>query len=312
MKSIVILSGIFIVLISPALTQAASKSSFVKQGNKFYIDGDYTTAIEKYTQALEQDSESDIINFNLGTAMYKSENYGQAITHLQKALLGEKEELQQKVSYNLGNALYKEGISHEQEDIKTAIQYLENALEQYESVLAIDGDEEDRDVKYNYEFVKEELERLKKKQQEQKQDQDQDQDQQQDQQQENEDKEKQNQKDSQEKSQDQQDSKNEDQDQKEEEEQKNEQQDSQQEKQNQEEQQNEEEQEPENSQQNEGNGGEENEDEVQDREYQDEGSLTPKEAQMILENYEQNEQPKRLLNVFQKQRGDWRPVGKDW
>ncbi|MBF0569912.1 MAG: hypothetical protein HQL18_03980 [Candidatus Omnitrophica bacterium] len=72
-----------------------------------------------------------------------------------------------KVHYNLGNALYKAGTAREDKDIQAAIKSLEEALPHYEKVMA--ADPKDKDAPVSHDFVKKEIERLKKKMQEQKQ-----------------------------------------------------------------------------------------------------------------------------------------------
>ena len=131
--------------------EAASPKKTVEQGNEFYAKEDYISSIAEYSTALEKDPESDIINFNLGTAYYKNQDYDKAISHFQKALLTDDEEFKKKVYYNLGNALYKSGASIEKEDTQTAMEILEQSLMQYQNVL--DLNTEDEDSKYNFDFV---------------------------------------------------------------------------------------------------------------------------------------------------------------
>jgi len=157
-------------------TAFAGKAGDVKKGNRFYLQGDYRKASDKYADALKKDQGSDIINFNMGTALYKQGDYEGALSHLQKSLLSEDAALKEKSYYNLGNALYKSGIRQENKNISTAIESLKQSLSYYEKALA--ADTKDEDAQFNYDFVKKELERLKKKDQQQKQDQKQDQQQQ--------------------------------------------------------------------------------------------------------------------------------------
>lgn len=144
--------------------EAVSPRRNVKEGNLLYKQGDYAASKEKYSEALEKVPESDIINFNLGTVLYKDEDYEKAIDHLQKSLLSEDDGLKKGAYYNLGNALYKFGVLNEENDISDAISTLEKSLSQYERAMEM---EEDDDAKHNYEFVKKELARLQIKQQQQ-------------------------------------------------------------------------------------------------------------------------------------------------
>ena len=122
---------------------AASVAGQVKQGNEFYQSGNYDQSAQKYSEALAKEPESDVVNFNLGTALYKKGEYEKAITHLQQSLLSEDKSLQQKAHYNLGNGLYKNGIARENEDINFAIGSLEQSLKQYEQSMSLDAKDED-------------------------------------------------------------------------------------------------------------------------------------------------------------------------
>jgi len=173
MKAIRFIMTSVLVLCWAGAAPAASQRSSVKQGNALYEKGDYPASIEKYEEAIKKAPESDIVNFNAGTAYYKNQDFQQAITHTQKALLSEDPQLKARAHYNLGNALYRAGIAQENKDIQAAIQDLQQALSQYEGALKIN--DKDEDARYNYEFVKKELKRLEQKQQQQQQNKQQDQ-----------------------------------------------------------------------------------------------------------------------------------------
>lgn len=145
---------------------AASKRSEVKKGNDYYSKGNYDQSIEKYKEALKKDPESDIINFNLGTALYKKEEFKEAEERLAKSLLSEDKKLKQKAFYNLGNSFYKSGIAEEARHIDQAVSDVTESVKHLESAVGLNA--EDQEAKDNYTFVQKELERLKKKQEEQK------------------------------------------------------------------------------------------------------------------------------------------------
>ncbi len=161
-KALAALIFIVFVLNVPTHALASSKVKDVNKGNEYYSEGKYQDSIEMYQKALEKDGQSDIINFNLGAALYKTEDFDQAITHFQKALLSETEDLKLKTHYNMGNAFYKGGIGRVDKDIKLAISMLQEALPHYEHV--INAQENNEDAQNNYEFVKKELELLKQQQ----------------------------------------------------------------------------------------------------------------------------------------------------
>lgn len=157
---------LFIFFSNPlSLVWAASKQSDVKKGNEYYSKAQFDQSVEKYKEALKKDPESDIINFNLGTALYKKDLQPEAQANLRKALLSENKTLKQKAFYNLGNSLYKSGIAKEDKNVDDAIKHLEESVQQLQSAVGLDP--KDEDAKSNLEFVRKELERLKKKKQQQ-------------------------------------------------------------------------------------------------------------------------------------------------
>jgi Ca-activated chloride channel family protein len=285
-KMIVYLAGgfIFVAAVFPGPACAASKRKAVSEGNALYQQGAYTDSAEKYRAALENDPESDIINFNLGTAIYKGEDYAGAVSRLRKTLLSDDAELREKGFYNLGNALYRLGLTKEKDDLIAAISSLEEALKQYEGALSLQKN--DVDAQYNYEFVKKELERLRQQQQQQRQDQEKSG--------EGQKKDQKGQQKSQEKSS----------------------QDAQQ-------QQDSQSQGPsaEDQQTEESSGAPKAQEEDQPRPSEpkpsqgqppaDARELTPKEARTLLESYQQNEEPQGLLDMSPRKR-DAAPVLKDW
>lgn len=123
--------------------------------------GDYAGSLDQYGSAVKKNAESDVVNFNLGTAYYKTGAYDKALGHLQKGVLSEQPQLRQKAHYNTGNAFYKFGIGQEEENLDLAIVSLEKSLAQYDSALKIDP--KDVDARYNQEYVSGELERLRKR-----------------------------------------------------------------------------------------------------------------------------------------------------
>jgi Ca-activated chloride channel family protein len=163
--------GLLIILIvsfsiSPCFADAQPKKG-VKKGNILYNKGEFEKALRQYEEALIDSPDSDIVNYNLGTALYKTEDYEAALEHFEKSLVTDNQSLEQKASYNLGNAAYKYGITQKESDLQRAVSLLKKSLHHYEHALELDP--EDDDAKYNYELVKKELERLEEKLKQQKQ-----------------------------------------------------------------------------------------------------------------------------------------------
>ena len=157
----------FLILIASSVEAAISRD--VKQGNRLYKAEKYEESLEKYKAILEEDPEKDIINFNAGSAYYKTKDYENAATHFRKALLGKDENLKTNAYYNLGNSLYKLGLNKEEQELESAVQLLKYSLSEYEKSLALNP--EDKVVESNHTYVSKELERLKEKLQKQQQEQ---------------------------------------------------------------------------------------------------------------------------------------------
>jgi len=157
-----ILLSILVTIFIPFLCFGAeSAKKQVKSGNLLYNKNEFNKALESYEKASQELADSDVVNFNLGAASYKLEDYDSAIKYFQKSLLSDDQMLQKKASFNLGNSKYKYGITKEDSDINSAVDLLEQALHHYQRVL--DQQIENDDGKYNYEFVQKELVRLKEK-----------------------------------------------------------------------------------------------------------------------------------------------------
>jgi len=292
--------SILLSFIGASQIEAASPRQTIKEGNLLYEQGDYIASEKKYKEALEKDTESDIINFNLGTALYKKEEYGDAVDHFQKVYLSEDDQLKQKAYYNSGNALYKIGISEEREGSATAaIPPIEQSLKQYERALEID--EYDEDTKHNYTFVQKELKRLQEIRKQEQQQGDQGEDSKQSEGQEQQQQQGQQSQNGQEQqgqgNQEQQDGQGQQQEQGDE--QKGQQQGQQ------------EEQQESDQGQGQKDGAEDNNQQNTGMQSQSASELTPQEALMLLERYQQTEEPQQPLNMQPKVNNS-SPVLNDW
>lgn len=130
-----------------------------RTGNKRYMEEQYAAAVESYEQGLASLSENaprmlryGLLN-NLGAALLKSGNIEAAGDAFTRALASAAEATDvARTSYNAGNSAY-------------AAKELESALTHYRtSLLADPGNEE---AKFNYEFVKRQLDRQQQNQQDQ-------------------------------------------------------------------------------------------------------------------------------------------------
>ena len=163
-KTAILLLVLFLTDIS---LMAQGENSFIRSGNKAFEKGEFNKAEIDYKKALEKNSNSNVGQFNLGSAIHEQKNYDESalifdnLTH--KNLTPDQ---RAKSFYNLGNSLVN-------------LQQYEQAVEAYKNSLRINpGDE---DTKYNLLYAQQML----RQQQQNEQDQDNQQDQNQDQNQQN-------------------------------------------------------------------------------------------------------------------------------
>lgn len=167
MKLITVTSVIIIAFFSVAwINPAADK---VKEGNKLYQQGKYDDAMNKYADALIDQPDLPELYFNLGNTTYRKEQYEEAIQHYSKALAGGDTLLETKINYNIGNCKYRLGSRKENTDLASAIASYREALDHYKRVMELNP--EDKDAKYNHEFIEKKIKELISRQQQQQQNQ---------------------------------------------------------------------------------------------------------------------------------------------
>ena len=129
----------------------------LRHGNKLYDQGKYKEAELDYRKALEINKESDKGKFNLGTAVYKENNFNEA-KKIFEDLSGRQldKSTKAKAYHNYGNSLLE------------SKQY-EQSIAAYKNSLL--NNPADKDTKYNLEYARS---MLKKQQQQQQQDKNQD------------------------------------------------------------------------------------------------------------------------------------------
>ena len=131
-----------------------------------YRDGKFGDAYSQFQETLKTHPESraeDRLQFDSGTAAYKSEEYGKALESFSQALLSPDNGLQSKSHYNLGNTLYQRGETQKNDDKK--LSDWTNALDHYQQTLKLEP--QNREAKENYDYVKKKIDDLKNKKQQQ-------------------------------------------------------------------------------------------------------------------------------------------------
>jgi tetratricopeptide (TPR) repeat protein len=156
---------IFIIglILIPGVVFAQSSRQKVLDGNKFFQEEKFDEANNKYRDALIDNPENPIINFNIGNTLYKKKKFEDALKDYEKSLSVDNILNQSQSYYNMGNSLYRMGK-------------LPESILAYTQALKLNPNDED--AKYNLDFV-----RAKLKEQAQNQPQNNQQQQQQDQQQ---------------------------------------------------------------------------------------------------------------------------------
>ncbi len=131
--------------------------SLNEKANTEYKNKKYQTALDLYQKAKVNHPDDPMINYNLGTALYKTNDYRQAEADLLKTIEKTTDNaLKAQAYYNLGNTQYRTGN-------------FEKAIESYQK--ALDLNPQDVDSKYNLEFLQKQKSMFDKKNQDRKKDQ---------------------------------------------------------------------------------------------------------------------------------------------
>jgi Ca-activated chloride channel family protein len=120
--------------------------SSMRKGNHLYRKGEYENALQSYQEALVQEPDNPAIHYNIARALYKMEQYDEAIGEFQMGLLNKDRNFQADVLYNIGNCNFKKGK-------------LDAAIDMYKNSLLLDH--KDTQAKQNLELclkIKEQME----------------------------------------------------------------------------------------------------------------------------------------------------------
>lgn len=159
--------GVNLILISFLLSFFSNTlSASPAKAYKAFSSNKFEEASALYKKEIQKNPENPSLNYNLGTSLYKSHNYNESLSALNKALKTQELPLQQKTFYNIGNTLYRKGQAIHQSDPQKAIELWQEAVKHYQSALELDP--KDSQTQDNIGFVKKKIEELKENQEEQK------------------------------------------------------------------------------------------------------------------------------------------------
>ncbi len=136
-------------------------------GEQAFREGDFLSASEIYSKALEKDPDNFTLHYNYGTTAYKNNLFDDAIASFSTALKSTDLDLQERAYYNRGNAHYKKGKESMQSNPQQTIKEWQEALGSYRACLELQPGAVD--ARFNYDLVEKRLKELEKQQEEQKQ-----------------------------------------------------------------------------------------------------------------------------------------------
>lgn len=146
-----------LVVLAPAPARAGAAADLVHDGNRALAGGDAKAAAERYLEALEEEPENPVIQYNLGNALYTGQQFSDADAAYGAAAGRADSALTEALSYNLGSSLFRQGRYGE-------------AADAYKRVLR--RNPADEDARWNLELAlrKQEEEEKQQEQQDQQQD----------------------------------------------------------------------------------------------------------------------------------------------
>ncbi|MBF0553031.1 MAG: tetratricopeptide repeat protein [Nitrospirae bacterium] len=159
-------AGIILTALTLVLLAGASEAGIFQdagsEGNRLNREGKYDKAIKKYDEALKKTPDSDVLNYNAGTAWYNKGDYQKALGHFIKSMSTKNPAIETRSTYNAGNSQYMIGKSIEEEkNPSEAMSSFENALQYYKR--AIELNDTDTDARRNYELTNKKIQQLKEK-----------------------------------------------------------------------------------------------------------------------------------------------------
>ncbi|MCA9415468.1 MAG: tetratricopeptide repeat protein [Candidatus Omnitrophica bacterium] len=169
-------SPMFLMLVVTASFAANPfKRDIAEPGNQAFKEENYEKAASEYVKAQDLEPLSAELNFNLGSAYYRQDEYDRAMELFEKSTRADDISMAAKAYYNLGNARYKASKRDYEAAVATAggegaaggavqdyVKKLEQCIKDYEETLK--RTPEDEDAKYNLEMIRREIKNLMRRQ----------------------------------------------------------------------------------------------------------------------------------------------------
>lgn len=129
---------IALILLCAASAAHASAAGKIREGNRWYKKGQFDKAVGAYREAQIAAPGNPYIDYNIGNALHRQQNFDEAAAAYSKALAVTDPAQKARAYYNLGNTAYR-------------LQKTDEALNYYKK--ALEANPADVDAKYNIEFI---------------------------------------------------------------------------------------------------------------------------------------------------------------
>jgi len=157
-SAFIILQSVFIVCGSYLSCSAEDSAGLVRKANRLYKQEKYDEAVKLYNEAQIKSPDSAEINYNIGIAQYKKEDYASAVGFLERATASRDKILESKANFNIANSKYKFGKLKENTELKETVNLLRQSLDYYKRTIELNS--KDEDARINHELVEKELKML--------------------------------------------------------------------------------------------------------------------------------------------------------
>lgn len=140
--------------------RAESARSLVAQGNTMYAAKRFDEAKKLYEEAAAKDPRSPEIQYDLGNARYKLDDFkGAAEAYQQATTLGRDPELVGMSEFNLGNTAFRQGKEAEPTDPEAAMKFFQQSGDHFR--LALEAGFNEKAVGRNLEISRRQLQKVR-------------------------------------------------------------------------------------------------------------------------------------------------------